>query len=148
MNLSIRPYQRVDLTVAAHLWFESWRSTGLAVAQAANELAMRERIERELRPGWSLYLAESEPGMPVGLLAAKLASHCLDQLFVAPKAQRQGVGKALIDHAKQLMPGGFWLRTAADNRAACRFYEKHGCKPGQTAIHPTLGHRTLIYRWP
>ena len=71
-----------------------------------------------------------------------------DQIFVAPRAQRRGVGQALLDFSKQLMPVGFWLRTAVDNIGACRFYERHGFKLSETATHPTLGHRTVIYSWP
>lgn len=148
MHITIRSYEHRDLHAAAHLWFESWRSTGLAVAQLASETAMRERIERELASGWSLYLAENEAGELLGFLALKPETKSLDQIFVAPRAQRQGVGQALLEFSKQLMPGGFWLRTAVDNIGACRFYERHGFKHGETATHPTLGHRTVIYSWP
>jgi ribosomal protein S18 acetylase RimI-like enzyme len=148
VHITIRPYQHRDLNAAAHLWFESWRSTDLAVAQLASETAMRERIDRELASGWSLYLAENEAGELLGFLALKTETKCLDQIFVAPRAQRQGVGQALLDFSKQLMPAGFWLRTAVDNIGACRFYERHGFKLSETATHPTLGHRTVIYSWP
>lgn len=109
---------------------------------------MRERIRRESGSGWSAYLAENEAGELVGFLALKPDAKCLDQIFVAPSAQRRGVGETLLNFSKQLMPRGFWLRTAVDNIGACRFYERYGFKPGQTAIHPTLGHRTIIYTWP
>jgi ribosomal protein S18 acetylase RimI-like enzyme len=148
VHITIRLYQHRDLNTAAHLWFESWRSTDLAVAQLASETAMRERIDRELASGWSLYLAENEAGELLGFLALKTQTKCLDQIFVAPRAQRQGVGQALLDFSKQLMPAGFWLRTAVDNIGACRFYERHGFKLSETATHPTLGHRTVIYSWP
>jgi ribosomal protein S18 acetylase RimI-like enzyme len=148
VHITIRPYEHRDLSAAAHLWFESWRSTGLAVAQLASETAMRERIERELMSGWSCYLAENEASELLGFLALKPETKCLDQIFVAPHVQRQGVGHALLDFSKQLMPRGFWLRTAVDNIGACQFYERHGFRLGETAIHPTLGYRTVIYGWP
>jgi ribosomal protein S18 acetylase RimI-like enzyme len=48
----------------------------------------------------------------------------LHQLFVDPEFQNRGIGKALLDCAKQKMPTGFWLRTMVRNRAARRFYER------------------------
>lgn len=107
---------------------------------------MEARIVRELASGWSVHLADDDAGCPVGFLALKPQSRCLDQIFVAPAAQRRGVGQALLDFAKQRMPEGFWLRMAVDNRAACRFYQRCGFRRGETAAHPTLGHPTVIYR--
>jgi GNAT superfamily N-acetyltransferase len=148
IEIRIRPYLDRDLEAAARLWFDSWRSTGLAVARKASEAAMRERFAGELASGWSVFLADDAAGRLVGFLALKPETSCLDQIFVAPHAQRQGVGLKLLNVAKQLMPKGFWLRTAVDNSGACRFYERHGCTPGETKTHPTLGHRIVLYHRP
>jgi ribosomal protein S18 acetylase RimI-like enzyme len=148
MNVRIRPYQDRDLKSAARLWFESWQSTGLTVARRATEPAMRERIGQELASGWLLYVAEDDMGSLIGFLALKPATKCLDQIFVAPEAQRKGVGLSLLDFAKRRMPDGFWLRTAVDNLGAFRFYERHGFQAGETSLHPTLGHLTIVYSWP
>ena len=51
---------------------------------------MRERIEREIACGWSLYLAENEAGELLGFLALKPESKCLDQIFVAPARSGRG----------------------------------------------------------
>lgn len=109
---------------------------------------MRERIPDELASGWSVYVADHGDGSLAGFLALKPDIGRLDQIFVAPAAQRQGVGLALLDFAKQKMPKGIWLRTAVENIAACRFYERSDFKRGETNIHPTLGHATVIYRGP
>ena len=148
MRITIRSYEDRDLEAAVHLWFESWRSTGLAVAERASEPAMQARFAEELVSGWTVYLADDDAGRLVGFLALKPETKCLDQIFVAPAAQSRGVGVALLDFAKQRMPEGFWLRTAVDNAGACRFYERFGFRRGETATHPTLGHETVIYRWP
>jgi ribosomal protein S18 acetylase RimI-like enzyme len=58
---------------------------------------------------------------------ATLASAELDHLYVAPGAQRHGVGTALLDHAKALRPDGFELWVFQQNTGARRFYERHGC---------------------
>jgi len=143
----IRPYQDRDLAAVARLWLESWRSTGLSVARLATEAGNQQRITRELTFGWSVHLACDEAGCRLGFLALKPDIGCLDQLFVAPPAQRRGVGLALLELAKRRMPEGIWLRTAVDNVGACRFYEREGFRACETGLHPTLGHRTVIYRW-
>jgi ribosomal protein S18 acetylase RimI-like enzyme len=147
MAIVIRPYREADHPATARLWLASWHSTGLAVAHLATESLLLDRIPRELAAGWDAHLAW-ENGEPVGFLALKPASSCLDQLFVAPQAQGRGVGRMLLDFAKDRLPNGLWLRTAADNVRACRFYERNGLRRGETQTHPTLGHQTVIYRGP
>ena len=58
---------------------------------------------------------------------ATLGLEELDHLYVAPVAQGQGIGTALLDHAKALRPGGFELWVFQRNVSARRFYERHGC---------------------
>ena len=84
----------------------------------------------------------------VGFLALKPATGCLDQLFVAPEAQGRGIGRLLLDLAKDTLPRGLWLRTAEDNHRACRFYQRNGLRPSEQQTHPSLGHSTIVYRWP
>jgi ribosomal protein S18 acetylase RimI-like enzyme len=144
----IRPYEAADVDETARLWFESWRSSGLSVAQQATEAAMRARIPQELASGWSVYLAVDHNGRLAGFLALKPEIGQLDQIFVAPSCQRQGVGRALLDFAKRRMPKAMWFRTAVDNAGACRFYERFGFRRGETDVHPALGRRTVIYCWP
>jgi ribosomal protein S18 acetylase RimI-like enzyme len=148
MQILIRSCEAADLGETARLWFESWRSTGLAVAQHATEAAMRARIPQELALGWSVYVAVDDHGRLIGFLALKPEIGRLDQIFVAPTCQRQGVGRALLDFAKRQMTTAIWPRTAVHNAGACRFYERFGFRRGETDVHPTLGHRTVIYRWP
>lgn len=85
---------------------------------------------------WEVTVAEAD-GILVGFLALALSEHRLDQLFVAPGAQGRGIGRRLVEVAKQRMPEGFWLSTRPDNRRARAFYERSGMgfdrlEPGQT----------------
>ena len=120
---------------------------GLAVAECATEKMNFDRIGSEMAAGWVVHLAWHGKSL-VGFLALKSASGCLDQLFIAPAVQGTGVGRRLLELAKQLLPDGLWLRTAVDNRRACRFYERSGLRACETVVHPTFGHPTVIYRWP
>ncbi len=149
--IEIRPYRDDDRAATASLWMASWRSTGLAVAREPAEAELYrlsyERIARELAAGWVVHLAWDD-GKLVGFLALKPEAGCLDQIFVLPQAQGQGIGRALLDFAKERLPSGIWLRTAAANTRACRFYERNGFTPGESERHPVLGHPTIVYRWP
>ena len=57
---------------------------------------------------------------------ANLTPTWLDGLYVAPDAQRQGVGSALVDLAKSLRPTGFGLWVFEVNDPARSFYRRHG----------------------
>jgi ribosomal protein S18 acetylase RimI-like enzyme len=148
MNVIIRDYENGDLTAIAKLWLESWQSIGLEFAPVTTEAETRARILQELAAGWSVYVACSGDKTIVGFLALKPHNNCLDQLFVAPAAQRSGIGSALIEFAKHSMPAGMWLRTDVDNLGACRFYERSGFKRGEIKRHPALSHLTVTYHWP
>ena len=80
----------------------------------------------------------------VGFIA--LEDDQLVQLFVAPCAQRQGVGKLLLDFVKVQRPQGFHLDTAAES-SAVRFYEREGLVRGKVETHPRFGHRIVRYDW-
>jgi len=145
--IAVRPYRDEDRDVLAKLWLDSWRSTGLPVAKLATEAGNYDRIGRELATGWEAHLAWDEDHL-VGFLALKPATGCLDQLFVLPEARGRGIGRLLLDFAKARLPGGLWLSTAEDNHRARRFYERNGFRRSEEQTHPSLGHRTIIYRWP
>jgi GNAT superfamily N-acetyltransferase len=59
---------------------------------------------------------------------AMLALHddWVEQLYVSPVRQGQGVGRALIELAKRRRPAGLQLWTFAANEPARRFYERSG----------------------
>ena len=70
------------------------------------------------------WVAEAPDRGIVGLLV--LDDDWVDQLYVLPSWQGQGVGSALLEHAKRLRPDGLQLWTFASNLAAGRFYQRHG----------------------
>jgi ribosomal protein S18 acetylase RimI-like enzyme len=50
----------------------------------------------------------------------------LDQLYVAPDRLRSGIGRRLLDRAKERSPAGLSLYTFQVNDRARRFYERNG----------------------
>jgi GNAT superfamily N-acetyltransferase len=144
MTPTIRPFCRQDADRLATLWHASWRSTGVQASTRFTAADLRQRIDQELSAGWLVLVAEHE-GALLGFMALKPADHCLDQLFIAPHAKRRGIGKSLFSHAKTAMPKGFWLRAAADNKAARAFYESVGMTLDRMEPHPMHGYETAIY---
>lgn len=57
---------------------------------------------------------------------ASLAGDLLTNLYVDPDYQGRGIGGALLAHIQTIAPRGFDLRTFEPNKAAIRFYERHG----------------------
>ncbi len=76
-----------------------------------------------LVPGGNTWVAvDGEP--VVGLLV--VATGDLDQLYVAPDRLGEGIGRRLLDLAKERSPDGLRLYTFQVNDRARRFYERNG----------------------
>jgi ribosomal protein S18 acetylase RimI-like enzyme len=140
----IRPFGLQDADRLAALWHASWRSTGVQTSTPITAADLRQRVDTELSAGWEVFVAEHE-GVLLGFVALKRASRRLDQLFIAPNAKRMGIGRKLFDLVRTVMPEGFWLRTAAENKEARAFYEAAGMTLHRTESHPQHGHDTAIY---
>lgn len=69
-----------------------------------------------------------ESGAVVGFVAVSLRAdgHWIDQLYVHPARWRRGVGATLLHLAQSRMKGPVRLYTFEPNRAARKFYERHG----------------------
>lgn len=65
-----------------------------------------------------------------------IAGDFIDQLYVDPLYQRQGLGKALLEHARHLSPEHLWLFTLQINTNARKFYEKNGFRIVRLGISP------------
>lgn len=140
-EIEIRPYCEDDLQAVTAIWLASWRSTGVDAPVTLEEL--RRRWTEELSTDRQVHVAML--GHEVAGFAV-FKPHVLDQLFVAPAQQSKGIGKRLLDLAKERMPEGFELRTASASRAPA-FYDREGLERGETGIHPRLGHETVTYYW-
>ena len=85
-------------------------------------------------------------GHIVGLLALK--GDLIDQLFVYVDAQRQGIGTALLERAKQRSPSGLRAYTFQKNQAARAFFEQHGFRVVSTGKSPPPeSEPDLEYAW-
>jgi GNAT superfamily N-acetyltransferase len=118
---------------------DSWVSTGLEDASDSLLAKLRVRVPMEVEKGWSLYVADDN-----GRLAAMLAMHVpdcyLDQLFVAPEYQSNGLGRQLLAFTRLQLPDEIWLRCV-------RGYEREGFVFEKEQVEPTTGRVMKYYRW-
>jgi GNAT superfamily N-acetyltransferase len=117
----IRQASHADAAAVARIFCESRDEAmpWLPVLHSAEEVEdwYRERLAGE---AWVYEL----DGRIVGF--ALVRENDLDALYVAPEAQRCGVGAALFRRAQEARPQGFGWWVFRDNTRARRFYESQG----------------------
>ena len=83
---------------------------------------------------------------PVAFMAMR--DDFIDHLYVYPDHQQRGLGKALLDHARQLSPGHIWLYTLQINTNARAFYEKNGFVAEKFGVSPPPENEPDVeYHW-
>ena len=123
MSVTIRRTTDLDAPAVADVWLRSFRSA-YAFPPAHPDDDVRRWIRDELVPGDEVWVAEDERGI-IGLLG--LAPGWVDQLYVDPVAQGEGIGRRLLERAQALdTTGELQLWTFQANDRARRFYARNG----------------------
>lgn len=117
--LTVRAAHAHEYDDIARVWMDSWVSTGLEPASDSLLANLCARIPREIENGWSLFVAGDGQRL-AAMLALHLHQNYLDQLFVAPEYQGQGVGARLLAFTRQQLPNEIWLRCVRENEKAWR----------------------------
>ena len=89
------------------------------------EAETRAWIRDVVLPTYEVWVAE-DGGRVVGMAA--LSEVVLEHFYVAPDAQRRGVGSALWSKATERRPDGFQFWVFQENADARRFYETRGAR--------------------
>jgi ribosomal protein S18 acetylase RimI-like enzyme len=71
----------------------------------------------------------------------------LDQLFVAPEYQGNGLGRQLLAFTRHHLPDEIWLRCVRENEKAWRWYEREGFVFEKEQVEPATGRVMKYYRW-
>jgi GNAT superfamily N-acetyltransferase len=147
-DVVVRPAHKRDHATLAQIWFQGSAPLDGSTTPPSLYDELLRRIPREIETGgWNVFAAEQD-GLIVGLLAVHRAEQTVTELFVAADRRSRGIGKAMLDHAKGLMPDGFWLRTHTRNVRAHKFYEREGLVHCRTEPHPRHPQEIFrIYEW-
>ena len=133
--ISIREYRLDDFDAVTHLW-------RVAREQAFPEFQREKGHTFEEDCAYfrdvilhnnDVWIAEID-GRVAGFMA--IAGDFVDQLYIHPDFQRRGLGKMLLDYAKQLSPEHVWLFTLQINTNGRAFYEKNGFVAVRFGVSP------------
>jgi ribosomal protein S18 acetylase RimI-like enzyme len=121
-HVTIRRATSADAEGIADVYLASFAATyAFPLAHTADQV--RTWI-REILVGTTETWAAFDGPLVVGMMAVGPGE--LDQLYVAPDRLGEGIGRALLDVAKERSPQGLRLYTFQVNDRARRFYEQNG----------------------
>jgi len=147
MDAIIRPYRPADFEPVTTLWRRA-RVRALPEFHARKghpAEAEREYFREVILVKDDLWAAEVN-GRPAAFMA--IAGDFIDHLYIDPDHQRQGIGQALIGHARRLSPSGLRLFTLQINANARVFYEKRGFVATRFGVSPPPESEPDVeYRW-
>ena len=147
-DVSIRRYGDSDLEHVITIWLDGWASVRLPSFPVEkcriNAEHLRSSIPERVNKGGQIYVASFQSEVVAFIV---LRENNLDQLFVAPRYQRKGIAKKLLEFAREIRPRGFWLHTFAASEDANRFYVREGLRRTGSDIDPELGLELVMYEW-
>ncbi|GAA1923711.1 GNAT family N-acetyltransferase [Streptantibioticus ferralitis] len=122
-DVVLRRADDADALPAADVWLRSFTAALPSVRCAHDDAEVRNWFSHVLVPQYETWVAVTENSV-VGLLV--LNGEELKQLYLDPTWRGRGLGDRFISLAKQRQPDGLALWTFQINKAAQRFYERHG----------------------
>ncbi len=122
-QIIIRRARASEAPAIADLYVAARRRASAFVPTVHRDDETRAWVSGYLVPRLEVWVAKSR-AILLGMMA--LDGDLVDQLYIAPAAQRRGVGNRLIAHAKMLRPARLRLYTFQRNAPARRFYESSG----------------------
>ena len=119
----LRRADRLDWDALSSIWLRSFVAALPSVPKKHTDDEVRAWVRDVLIADLETWVASIDD-CPVGLLS--LGDGEIEQLYVDPPWQGQGVGGVCVGHAKKRSPFGLGLWTFQVNSRARRFYANHG----------------------
>lgn len=133
-DVTIRRATDTDAEAVAEVWLRSFATALPTVRRAHTDEQVRSWFREVVVPDRETWVATA--GITTVAMMV-LDDDELDQLYVDPEYQGNGIGAELVTLAKRRHPTGLTLWTFQVNQAARSFYERHGF----TAVEHTDGSR-------
>ena len=146
-SLILRPYQSTDLHPLIECWFNTWHAAFSPRRHPRPIDAWRRRFLDDYSGQAEVWLADATAGV-AALMILFPDRGWLEQLFVDPRYQRRGLGRAFVSLAQLRCPQGLALDTPAENAIARDFYRRRGFTAREAAFDPLIGRVILRYVWP
>lgn len=131
----IREYRNEDFDAVTILWRIS-REKSIPEFQLEKGhffFEDRDYFQKQIVKNNQIWVVESQK-YPVGFMA--MNNDFVDQLYIAPDHQRRGIGRSLLNLARERSPNHVWLYTLQVNTSAREFYEKNGFVAEKFGISP------------
>jgi GNAT superfamily N-acetyltransferase len=143
--LTLRRATVADAAAVAEVFLTSFHATyEFPLAHTDDEV--RGWIRDRLIPSSEVWVADDD-GRLVGMMAVEPGE--LDQLYVAPDRLGEGIGRRLVDLAKERSPAGLSLWTFQVNDRARRFYERNGFRAVEFTDDSNEERQPDVrYEWP
>ena len=139
--MSIRPYEPPDCDAVMRAWESATRQSAPFLTEEFIR-GEREEVRTKWIPAADIWVYEHD-GSVVGFIA--LLGDEVGGFFVQPVQQGQGVGRALMDHARRLR-GRLELDVFTENSIGRRFYQRYGFRIVGEHVHEATGRSQLRLR--
>ena len=139
----IRALQKADIDSVADIWLDTNRKAHafiLASYWERNFTAVKEML-----PQAEVYVYENDKGIQ-GFLG--LNGEYIEGIFVSEQAQSHGIGKCLLDYAKNRKPA-LRLNVYQKNTRAIHFYQREGFQIQREGLDAATGEPDyeMLWRW-
>jgi GNAT superfamily N-acetyltransferase len=144
--INVRRATSDDAAVVAEIFLASFHATyDFPLAHSDDDV--RGWVRDHLIPEAETWVAD-EDGHVAGMMVVEPG--LLEQLYVAPDRLGRGIGRRLLDLAKDRSPDGLSLWTFQVNDRARRFYERNGFQAVEIGDGSTNEERQpdVRYAWP
>ena len=146
-TFQIRPYREEDFDAVTILWRIASEKNLPQFQREKGHFFYEDRdyFRDHILPSNDVWVLEMD-GRPVAFMAMR--DDFIDHLYIDPHYQRRGLGRALVDFARERSPEHVWLYTLQINVNARAFYEKNGFVAEKFGISPSPENEPDVeYHW-
>lgn len=141
--LHIEDFEPADLVPVVQMWRESFEY-GVGILDPHPIEEQIDHFDRHVRTKNRVRVVK-DANFILGFMASTPES--VAQLHVRVGYHRRGIGRQLLNLAKEESHGTLWLFTFAQNTNACAFYESQAFLVVQRGVEPTWQLEDLKYVW-
>lgn len=137
----IRVLQKADINRVAEIWLDTNRKAHAFIPASYWERNFAS--VKEMLPQAEVYVYETDQGIQ-GFLG--LNGEYIEGIFVSEQAQSRGIGKCLLDCAKDRKPA-LRLNAYQKNVRAIRFYQREGFQILRSGLDAATGEAECEMLW-